>query len=392
MNIDYPIDQPVALDERGRVELTASCLDCSDIPKHPEAGKVVTDEAGRSWQIMHNGIQVLHGAYQGDYMANIISMLHGHHEPQEERAFWEILQRLHGSPTMVELGAWWGYYSLWFAHSFPTGKAILVEPDEDHLNIGRANFARNNLEASFEIAGGGIDGYATFFDETAQAKRTIETKSVATICESHNVQFLDLLHMDIQGAEVAALTGMETLVAQNRIRFAVVSTHHHRISGDPLTHQKCLRWLTDRNAHIICEHSVNESMSGDGLIVASFAAEDADFTINISHARHSASLFRPLEFDLSEEREAWRAREAWLNGTFEVERNARQAQLDAAHAVNQQLTEQHQLSAERLAKAIQLEEQLSTRVTDLSGMVDRLTNSISWRITSPLRRLRRRGD
>ena len=32
-------------------------------------------------------------------------------------------------------------------------------------------------------------------------------------------------------------------LADGRLRFLIVSTHHHSISGDPLTHQKCLAEL-----------------------------------------------------------------------------------------------------------------------------------------------------
>jgi FkbM family methyltransferase len=300
MSTDYRVEKPGGLTELGRAALTVSCRDCDVIPKVANAGRVITDEAGAAWQVMHNGVLVSSGAYQGEYMAQIISELKGHHEPQEEFAFWQVLQRLNGSPSMMELGAWWGYYSLWFRHDFPSGRNILVEPDTQHLRVGQANFQKNAADATFVAAGCGLDGTFAFFDETLDAYREIETKSVTTICNEQNIASLDLLHIDIQGAELSALMGAEDLVTRKALRFVFVSTHHHRISEDPLTHQRCLQWLKDKGAYILCEHSVNESYSGDGLVVASFDPQDVGFTIEISHARQSRSLFRELEFDLAE--------------------------------------------------------------------------------------------
>ena len=300
MTVDYPITKPHAIDEWARAELTISCRDCDVIPKHPQAGKVEIDADGKKWQTMHNGLLVEYGGYYGEWMASIISALRGHHEPQEELAFSEVLKCLHGAPNMVELGAFWAYYSLWFQAAFPQGRSFMYEPDAAHLAIGQRNFAKNGFTGHFEIAAAGLDGSATFFDETQNRTSDVTTKSVATICRERDIDFLDLLHMDVQGAELNALVGAEPLIAEGKLRFVFVSTHHHLISGDPLTHQKCLHWLSAHGAHILCEHTVNESYSGDGLIVASFMKEDSDRQIPVSHCRQSKSLFRELEFDLAD--------------------------------------------------------------------------------------------
>ena len=62
------------------------------------------------------------------------------------------------------------------------------------------------------------------------------------------------------------LLGCAGALAQRRIRILILSTHHHAVSGDPLTHQRCLRILLDAGAaSLVAEHSVSESCSGDGL-------------------------------------------------------------------------------------------------------------------------------
>jgi hypothetical protein len=95
-----------------RIDMTlAGRADCDPIPKVDGAGEIVDGV-----QLMHNGVQVVAGGYYGDWMAEIIRELRGHHEPQEELVIHNILARLGKdthAPVIVELGAFWAYYALW---------------------------------------------------------------------------------------------------------------------------------------------------------------------------------------------------------------------------------------------------------------------------------------
>jgi hypothetical protein len=68
-----------------RVELSVSCRDCDSLPKVDGAGECFGDK--QQFQRMHNGVVVHRGSYHGEWMTKIISTLHGHHEPQEEKVF-----------------------------------------------------------------------------------------------------------------------------------------------------------------------------------------------------------------------------------------------------------------------------------------------------------------
>jgi hypothetical protein len=111
---------------------------------------------------------------------------------------------------------------------------------------------------------------------------------------------VDLLHLDVQGAECDVLASLEIHGLQERLRFVFASTHHHTITGDPLTHERCLDAMQSMGAHIICEHTVEESFSGDGLIVASFSDKDTDLSVSVSRNSTRNALFRPLVYDLAE--------------------------------------------------------------------------------------------
>ncbi len=110
----------------------------------------------------------------------------------------------------------------------------------------------------------------------------------------------DLVLVDVQGAETILIERARAVFDAGRVRFLVVSTHHHSISGDPLTHQNALRNLLDAGAHVIAEHTVGESASGDGLIAVSFDPRDKDFTVPVSHGRYRDSLNRGFRTDRPE--------------------------------------------------------------------------------------------
>jgi FkbM family methyltransferase len=297
-----------------RIEMTCRCRDCDDIPKGPGAGEVFTDAAGR-WQRMHNGVKIAENCYCGAWMTEVIRRLRGHHEPQEERAFHEVVRHASPGSMMVELGAYWSYYSLWFRAAVSGARSLLVEPDPNHLGVGRQNFAANGVEGEFVQAAIGREPRPpeAFACESDGILRPVATVSVDALLRDRGIDRVELLLADIQGAEVEMLSGAEQSFAEGKIRFLFVSTHHHVISGDPLTHQKCLAFLRERGGHVLAEHPISESFSGDGLIVVSFAAEDRSLpTICLSRNEPGRSLFRETEYDLAEALDRLRDVEARL--------------------------------------------------------------------------------
>jgi FkbM family methyltransferase len=290
--------------ELRRIALTVACRDTDRIPKVEGAGEV---RDGR--QVMHNGLEIVEGCYYGEWTTEVIRQLRGHHEPQEEVAFHAVLERLassaEGPPVMLELGSFWAYYSLWFLHRFPAGRACLVEPDPAYLEVGRRNFELNGVEGTFhQAAVGRVAANAEPFEcESDGLVRPVPTECLGSLLEHFGVDYLDVLLADIQGAEWPLLDGGRDELAAGRVRFVIVSTHHHVISDDPLTHYRCLDLLRELGAHVIVEHTVAESFSGDGLIVASFDERDRDLHVVTSRCRVDQSLFGDPLRDLDE---AWR--------------------------------------------------------------------------------------
>ena len=96
---------------RFRIEMAASRRDCDPIPKCEGAGEIIESE-GKRLQIMHNGLSVMADGYYGPEVTEIVSLQRGHHEPQEELAFYHVMKALPPKALMLELGAYWSYYSL----------------------------------------------------------------------------------------------------------------------------------------------------------------------------------------------------------------------------------------------------------------------------------------
>ena len=124
--------------------------------------------------------------------------------------------------------------------------------------------------------------------------------SVPHLMELQGIERLDVLHCDIQGAEFEVLSSCTDLFERRLTQFVFISTHDFRISGDPLTHQRCLTIIRNCRGQIIAEHDVHESYSGDGLIVAYFGDDRRmGARVAISYNRYSDSLFRNPLYDLA---------------------------------------------------------------------------------------------
>jgi FkbM family methyltransferase len=293
---------PVSADDKWRIAMTAACADCDSIPKVDGAGTVVQAD-GYRYQLMHNGVRILEDCYYGRWMTELIRLLRGHHEPQEERVFHELLKHVEPGATMVELGCFWAYYSLWFQRAIPGAKNVMVEPDSNNLSAGRRNFELNRSVGRFIQASVGAASAPAqpFVCESDGVTREVPCLCVDDLVEDEAIERLDILLVDTQGAELSALEGAVKTIEAGKLRFILLSTHHHSISHDPLLHQRCLQFLRKHGAHIIAEHSIVESYSGDGLIAASFfEADKAIPQIALSKNRASTSLFREYEFDLAE--------------------------------------------------------------------------------------------
>ena len=252
-----------------RIEIAASCRDVDSIPKVDLAGSVEKKADGTLVQTMHNGVKVLADTYYNRFNTEIVKRLRGHHEPQQEKAFYEVLKRIADGGVMIELGAYWGYYSLWFHKTIALATNYLIEPAADNLLVGQRNFRLNGFNGHFQRA---LIGKEESLDDDPP------TVTVDGFVQREGLERVAILHSDIQGHEYEMLLGATDSLQKRRFEFVFISTHGYRV------HAQCLRFLRKCGYRVICEHTPGESYAVDGLIVETLDREMAPVTVSRRYA------------------------------------------------------------------------------------------------------------
>lgn len=212
------------------------------IPRVPRAGHV-----DRGWVTLHNGLEVLLNGYYGSF-TQILIMNKGVHEPSEERMFAEVLTHIRPGGVMIELGSYWAFYTMWFRQVVPEAHNYCIEPNYLNLQVGIRNCQHNHLDASVDFTQAVVDHQHLHVSDFANQKKITQ---------------IDLLHSDIQGAELEMLTDMIPLLDQKKIHYLFISTHSDQLHAD------CLRLLQQHQYRIIAQADYeHETFCFDGIIVA----------------------------------------------------------------------------------------------------------------------------
>lgn len=246
-----------------RIENVLRSADNKDIPRAKNAGKIID-----KYLYMHNGIKIDPLSYYSYPNLKMLIENKGVHEPQEEKAFMMVLDGLKkvGDKTMLELGSYWSFYSLWFKTQFPSADCYMVEPNRRNLAYGKRNFSLNNFKGTF--LHGGI---------SSQVDKKENITTVDQICKSQKIDFLDILHSDIQGFELEMLHGSERMFSNNKVGYVFISTHSNDL------HRDCEQLLKEKyNFITVASADLDDSYSWDGVLVMKSPDYPGIDKINIS--------------------------------------------------------------------------------------------------------------
>ncbi len=222
------------------------------INRHALAGVVENN-----FIILHNGHRVpLSGpyAYYGEF-SEILIINRGVHEPLEEYVFQELLKVLPEAPSMLELGAYWGHYSMWLKKMRPASAVYLVEPDKENIQAGIHNFKQN--------------GYTGTFIEASVGKNQFE---VDTFLQDGHASGIDILHADIQGYEVEMIEGCRGSLQQKLIDYVLISTHSQKLHAEIIRKLDSFGYRVEVSADF--DH---QTTSYDGFVFASSPLKEAVF-------------------------------------------------------------------------------------------------------------------
>jgi hypothetical protein len=232
-----------------RIADVLACPDNGRLPRVPDAGTI--DDG---FQVMHNGLEVVVNGYYGNGLTRMLTANRGCHEPQEEVVFDKIMQSLPAGAVMLEVGAYWGFYSMWFCKAIPEAKVYLVEPDRENLEVGQCNFRRNRCLGDFTRAyvGARPGSYP-------DGSRIV---SIDSLLAEKKLDRLNVLHADVQGCEVDMLHGSHSLFKRRAVDYVFLSTHSMEL------HAQCIEFLQEYGYRILVSVDLEETHSVDGVLVA----------------------------------------------------------------------------------------------------------------------------
>ncbi len=224
------------------------CPDWYELDKVLDAGRVCN-----GLLVMHNGLRVLPTAYQGYGHGKLMQRALGIHEPQEERLFRDVIKQLPVGSSMIELGSYWAYYSLWFQQVVPNAFNLMVEPKLSHLNYGIRHFKLNNFTGEFLQAGVGKE---------SSNNTNLRIVTIDELLDVYSLSKLTILHSDIQGYELEMLQGAKEAIENYKIDFFFISTHSDEL------HDQCINFLRSADYQVLDHYYIHESWNPDGLILA----------------------------------------------------------------------------------------------------------------------------
>lgn len=131
----------------------------------------------------------------------------------------------------LDIGSYIGQYALLAAHNAPQGKIFAFEPNHETAQRLKDNINRNHF-SNIEVitkAVGDYDGYSKFyipqqpFNSSIAAEHAISKNKVMvpitrldTFYEEQNLTHVDIIKIDVEGAEDSVISGASSLIASTK--------------------------------------------------------------------------------------------------------------------------------------------------------------------------------
>jgi FkbM family methyltransferase len=182
----------------------------------------------------------------------------GRYEPQET----EIVRHLiRPRMSVIDVGANWGYFTLVAAHLVGAGGHVLaLEPHPDLHHWLSVNVRRNGLSqvtciraAAADRAGhagfvaatpeDGNSGLSRFASGQEAADFESPTETLDALVERHGLETIDLVKIDVEGAEARVLRGMVDGLGRGRYRYVLLECHPRALEAVGCSVDECVAAL-----------------------------------------------------------------------------------------------------------------------------------------------------
>jgi FkbM family methyltransferase len=183
----------------------------------------------------------------------------GRYEPQETSLAARLLRP---RMTVVDVGANWGYFTLAAAHWVgPSGRVIAFEPEPRLFEILTRNCDLNALahvrahrRAVAKTAGrlsfrayredAGNWGVTAVADDPRDADFECESVGLDDALDAEAIDKVDVVKVDVEGAEADVLAGMSRGLAAGRYRYVIVECHPEALQARGVTVTEAVAPLT----------------------------------------------------------------------------------------------------------------------------------------------------
>lgn len=152
---------------------------------------------------------------------------------EEEVAF--IRSQLAGAKCIIDVGANFGSLAIPFAKIAPDAKIFAFEPNPVTAKALRRNVVNNGVKnvSIIEAAVSDLDGTLHFSDSGDPATNKIlpveaseglvvKARSLVSFCQEHEIDRIDFLKIDVEGAELLVLEGGKLLFERGIIKSGLI--------------------------------------------------------------------------------------------------------------------------------------------------------------------------
>jgi len=156
--------------------------------------------------------------------------------------------QLHYTPKkgdiVIDVGTYIGEFAIYASKLVgKNGRVICFEPDKANMKLLKRNIKLNRLDNITLIEKGlwnkdGVLKFKTFgagsvfekFDDSKNLVNEVEVVKLDTILKKLNISKVNMIKMDIEGAEIEALEGCKETMKKNDVYFAIAS--YHTVNGE----------------------------------------------------------------------------------------------------------------------------------------------------------------
>jgi FkbM family methyltransferase len=164
--------------------------------------------------------------------------------------------------VIVDVGAYIGEFTVYASKLVgDKGKVICIEPDKGNIKLLKKNIKLNNLKNVVLIEAGlwnkdcnlsfKVNAAGSKFDSSDNLIKKVRAVRLDTLFKELNLSKVNMIKMDIEGAEIEALEGCKKIMKLNNIHFAIAS--YHKINGER-TYKKLEKMFKNKGYKVITEY------------------------------------------------------------------------------------------------------------------------------------------